>query len=153
MNSLHNNFECPEKERNRWHTEQQTLNRLTKENISSWWQKHCESWRKTPKQSLTSQTICIGQRWRYFNQPFKEDLDRSNIEAISQYKTLLLISSENQKVRLQFANNYRDEQQKLHGLMRPRLTSTKVNLICWELGIHRPIVHALEFSSHIQNPG
>ena len=34
-NSLYHNLECPEKERNRWRTEQQTSNRLIKENNSS----------------------------------------------------------------------------------------------------------------------
>ena len=44
-----------------------------------------ELWRKPSKhQSVTSQTISTGQGWRHLNQPFKEDLESSNIETIPQ---------------------------------------------------------------------
>ena len=44
-----------------------------------------ELWRKPPKyQSVTSQIISTGLRWRYPNQQFKEDLEGSKIEAIPQ---------------------------------------------------------------------
>ena len=54
--SLYNNLERPEKERNRWCTEQQTSNRLTKENNCSWWWDFVRAVKKNPKTSVNSIT-------------------------------------------------------------------------------------------------
>ena len=71
-----------------------------------------------------------GREWRYLNQPFEEDLESSKYRGYTTTWCKPLISSKNWKARLQFAKKYRDDQKssgtKFYGLMRPRLTSTKV---------------------------
>ena len=71
--------------RNHWRTEQQTSNRSTKENNSSWWKKHCESCEEKPQHiSQWHHQRSPQGRSEGLNQPFKEDLESRNIVAIPQ---------------------------------------------------------------------
>ena len=89
-----------------------------------------ELWRKIPKhQSVTSQTISTGQRWRHLNQPFEEDLESSNIEAIPQdanHSSVVRIGRRDYNLQRSTEMSHKVLEQSFMRLMRPRLTSTKV---------------------------
>ena len=86
-------------------------------------------WRKTPKhQSVTSQTISTRQGWRYLNQPVQRRLREQQYRGYTT-RCKPLISSKNRKnYNLQRSTemSHKSSGTKFYGLMRPRLTSTKV---------------------------
>lgn len=109
--SQYNNLERPEKEINYWCAEQQILNGLAKDIVSSWcrWRHH-----QPPQGKFEGITI----------HPMKKS-ERRKIEVRPQDAKLSLAG----RIRRPDLTLQRSTETKFYGLMRPRLISTKVAVV------------------------